>query len=76
MIDLLQMWALVEALGLICLPLTITACHNLPDRGWAFSKALGMALLTFCIWLPLMYGRILSFSQLFIAAIEIGRAHV
>ena len=70
MIDLLQMWALVEALGLVCLPLTITVCHNLPDRGWAFSKALGIALLTFCIWLPLMYGRtLLTFSQTFIAVI-------
>jgi len=71
MIDLLQMWVLVEALGLVCLPLTITVCHNLPDRGWAFSKALGMALLTFCVWLPLMYGRSLPFSQLFIAAIAL-----
>ena len=44
MVELLQMWALVEVLGLLCLPLTITVCHNLPDRGWAFSKALGMAL--------------------------------
>jgi len=71
MIDLLQMWALVEALGLVCLPLTITVCHNLPDRGWAFSKALGMALLTFCIWSPLMYGHTLPFSQLFIVVIAL-----
>src|SRR6266436_7442059 len=69
MIDLLQIWALVEALGIVCLPLTITVCHNLPDRGWALSKALGVALLTFCIWLPLMYRHTLPFSQLFIAAI-------
>jgi len=71
MIDLLQMWALVEALGLVCLPLTITVCHNLPDRGWAFSKALGLALLAFCVWLPLMYGHSLPFSQLFIAVIAL-----
>src|SRR5690242_1094912 len=69
MIDLLQMWALVEALGLVCLPLTVTVCHNLPDRGWAFSKALGMALLTFCVWAPLMYGRTLPFNQFFIAVV-------
>lgn len=69
MIDLFQMWALVEALGLVCLPLTVTVCHNLPDRGWAFSKALGMALLTFCVWAPLMYGRTLPFNQFFIAAV-------
>src|SRR5215472_3259241 len=67
MFELLQMWALVEVLGFICLPLTVTVFHNLPDRGWAFSKAIGIALLAFCIWLPLMYFHVLPFSQLFIA---------
>src|SRR6266849_116068 len=69
MFELLQMWALVEVLGFICLPLTVTVFHNLPDRGWAFSKAIGIALLAFCIWLPLMYFHVLPFSQLFIAGI-------
>ena len=69
MVELLQMWALVEVLGLLCLPLTITVFHNLPDRGWAFSKAIGIALLAFCVWLPLMTVQILPFSQLFIAII-------
>ncbi len=69
MFELLQMWALVEVLGFICLPLTVTVFHNLPDRGWAFSKALGIALLAFCIWLPLMYFHVLPFSQLFIAGV-------
>ena len=49
MVELLQMWALVEVLGLLCLPLTITVFHNLPDRGWAFSKAISIALLAFCV---------------------------
>src|SRR5712691_1757796 len=69
MVELLQMWALVEVLGLLCLPLTITVFHNLPDRGWAFSKAISIALLTFCVWLPLMYVHALPFSQLFIAGV-------
>src|SRR5215471_8982189 len=67
MFELLQMWALVEVLGFICLPLTVTVFHNLPDRGWAFSKAIGIALLAFCTWLPLMYFHVLPFSQVFIA---------
>src|SRR5437764_15214892 len=71
MIELLQMWALVEVLGIICLPLTITVFHNLPDRGWAFSKAIGVALLAFCVWLPLMYLHALPFSQLFIAGVVV-----
>jgi len=69
MVELLQMWALVEVLGLLCLPLTITVFHNLPDRGWAFSKAISIALLAFCVWLPLMYVQVLPFSQLFIAGV-------
>lgn len=69
MFELLQMWALVEVLGFICLPLTITVFHNLPDRGWAFSKAIGMALLAFGVWLPLVYIHALPFSQGFIAGV-------
>ncbi|GAC1345764.1 MAG: hypothetical protein NVSMB27_08320 [Ktedonobacteraceae bacterium] len=69
MSELLQMWALVEVLGFICLPLTITVLHNLPDRGWVFSKAIGMALLAFCVWFPLMTLRFLPFSQFFIAGV-------
>ncbi len=69
MLELFQMWALVEALGLLCLPLTMTVFHNVPDRGWAFSKAIGVALLAFCVWLPLMVLHFLPFTQLFIAGI-------
>src|SRR5205809_3300304 len=69
MVELLQMWALVEVLGLLCLPLTITVFHNLPDRGWVFSKAISIALLAFCIWLLLMSVQLLPFSQLFIAVV-------
>lgn len=69
MVELFQMWALVEVLGLMCLPLTITVFHNLPDRGWAFSKAIAMAVLAFCVWLPLMCVQALLFSRLFIAIV-------
>src|SRR5205814_10515883 len=69
MVELIQMWALVEVLGFLCLPLTITVFHNLPDRGWAFTKAIGMALLAFCVWLPLMCFRVLPFSQFFILGV-------
>ncbi|HVB73568.1 MAG TPA: DUF2298 domain-containing protein [Ktedonobacteraceae bacterium] len=69
MVQLLQMWALVEVLGIICLPLTFTIFKNLPDRGWAFTKIVGLALLAFCVWLPLMTLQFLPFSQLFIAGV-------
>jgi YYY domain-containing protein len=44
MLELFQMWALIEVLGLLLLPFTMTVFHNLPDRGWAFSKTLGLCL--------------------------------
>ena len=69
MLELLQMWLLVEILGIISLPLTTTVFHNLPDRGWAFSKAVGMAVLAFGVWFPLMTLRFLPFNQVFILAI-------
>ncbi len=71
MLELLQMWAMIEVLGLVCLPLTITVFHNMPDRGWAFSKTLGLALLAFCVWFPLMCLQFLPFSQLFIAGVAL-----
>ncbi|HEX4715847.1 MAG TPA: DUF2298 domain-containing protein, partial [Ktedonobacteraceae bacterium] len=69
MLELLQMWALMEVLGLVFLPLTISVFHNLPDRGWAFSKAVGLAVLAFCVWLPLMCLQMLPFSQFFILGV-------
>lgn len=69
MLELLQMWALMEILGFLFLPLTITVFHNLPDRGWAFSKAIGLAVLAFCVWLPLMTLQFLPFSQFFILGV-------
>ena len=71
MVELFQMWALVEAIGILGLPLSVTVFHNVPDRGWAFSKALALALFAFCIWLPLVTLRFLPFSQLFILGVGI-----
>ncbi len=69
MIELVQMWALVEILGIVCLPLTFIMFRNLPDRGWALSKSLGIIIIAFAVWLPLMCLQFLPFSQLFIAGI-------
>src|SRR5713226_6313394 len=71
MFELLQMWALVEVLGFICLPLTVTVFHNLPDRGWAFSKTLGVVVFTFCVWLPLIWLQFLPYNWVFIASVAL-----
>lgn len=72
MIELLQMWALVEGLGVLCLPLTFILFRNLPDRGWAFSKALGVIVLVFPVWILLMSLHFLPYSRLFILTITCG----
>ncbi|GAC1362781.1 MAG: DUF2298 domain-containing protein [Ktedonobacteraceae bacterium] len=69
MVELLQMWALVEVSGVFCLPLTCMVFYNLPDRGWAFSKTLSIVVVAFAVWLPLMCFHALPFSRLFIFGI-------
>ena len=69
MIELVQMWALVEVMGIICLPLTFIVFRNLPDRGWAFSKSLSIVITAFAVWLPLMDLHFLPFSRSLIAGI-------
>jgi len=44
-------WFTVELLGFIALPLTTVIFRNLPDRGYAFGKALAILLLSFILWL-------------------------
>ncbi len=46
MLELLQIWLVVEVLGLLCFPLTFVVFHNLPDRGWAFSGLLPLCMLS------------------------------
>jgi YYY domain-containing protein len=69
MLELFQMWALIEIMGLIALPLTVTVFHNLPDRGWAFSKTMGVVVFTFCVWLPLVWLQFLPYSRAFIIGV-------
>jgi uncharacterized membrane protein len=69
MAELLQMWVVMEVLGLLSLPLTMSLFRNVPDRGWAFSKALGLVVFAFAVWLPLMCFPFLPYSRLFIVAI-------
>lgn len=71
MLELVEIWALVEVIGLLCLPLTLIVFRNLPDRGWAFSKSLGVTIFTFAIWLPLMCFHELPYSQTFLWVIGV-----
>src|SRR5688572_1791823 len=46
-------WMVVEAAGLIALPLTFIIFKRLPDRGYAFAKPVGILLIGYLFWLAL-----------------------
>ncbi len=46
-------WFFIQMLGLVCLPLTFSVFANLPDRGWALAKSLGVLCFCFLVWFPL-----------------------
>ena len=54
--DIFIWWFAIQALGLIALPLTHVVFNALPDRGYAFSKALGLLLTGYLAWLIAMLG--------------------
>lgn len=56
-------WLWVELLGIICLPLSFTLFRNLPDKGYAFGKALGILILSYLLWLACLL-RILPNTRL------------
>jgi YYY domain-containing protein len=49
-------WITAQAFGLIGLPLTYWLFRALPDRGYAFSKSLGLLLTGYLAWLLAMLG--------------------
>jgi YYY domain-containing protein len=55
-ISILQWWLVIQILGLIALPLTMFLFRFLPDRGYAFSKTLGLLLTGYGAWLLAMLG--------------------
>ncbi len=46
-------WFFIQVLGLVCLPLAFSVFANLPDRGWALAKSLGVLSFGFVVWFPL-----------------------
>ena len=51
MIDAFIWWLAVELLGFIALPFTLVLFKKLPDKGYAFGKALSILFITFFLWL-------------------------
>lgn len=49
-------WALVEIIGIAVFPIAFRFFRNLPDRGYAFSKPLGLLFLAYPFWLLTSFG--------------------
>ncbi len=47
----IQWWFVLALIGLLFLPLTFLIFHNFFDRGYIFSKIIGLVLLTYTVWL-------------------------
>ncbi len=56
LIDVVRWWLVVEALGLLALPLTLWFFRRLPDRGYSFAKPFGLLLTGYGAWLLSMVG--------------------
>ncbi len=56
MIDLLRWWIAIEVIGLAAWPLGWRLCGNLADRGYGLSKALGLLLVSYGLWLASSFG--------------------
>ena len=44
-------WLLLQLFGLVGLPLAFRLLGNLPDRGYAFARPLGLLLTGYLLWL-------------------------
>ena len=56
MLAVFTWWLIVEILGLAALPLTYRLFRNLPDRGYAFAKPLGILLTSYVLWIGASFG--------------------
>ncbi|NTU86121.1 MAG: hypothetical protein HGA45_43475, partial [Chloroflexales bacterium] len=54
--DILRWWLAAQLLGLVGLPLAGLLLRGLPDRGYAYAKALGLLLTGYGAWMLAMLG--------------------
>jgi YYY domain-containing protein len=56
MVETLSWWAAAELLGAIAFPIAFVFFHRLPDRGYAFTKVIGLLLVSYCLWIGATLG--------------------
>src|SRR5512139_3160303 len=54
--DILRFWFVLQLFGLAALPLAWRLFERLPDRGYAFAKALGLLGAGYLLWLGATFG--------------------
>jgi hypothetical protein len=70
---ILTWWLILEALGLLALPLTVTLFRSLPSRGYVLSKAVGILLAAYLFWLGVSLHIIRNTTQaIWIAMLILG----
>ncbi|MCJ7811574.1 MAG: DUF2298 domain-containing protein, partial [Dehalococcoidia bacterium] len=56
MLETLSWWATAELMGAIAFPITFVFFHRLSDRGYAFTKVIGLLLVSYCLWIGATLG--------------------
>ena len=56
LLPVLLWWLIIEILGLAALPLAYRLFRNLPDRGYAFARPLGILLTSYVLWIGASFG--------------------
>jgi YYY domain-containing protein len=77
MIDTLIWYVIISAIGWLAWPLLFRLLPRLPDRGYTFSRAVGLLLIGYAYWLPGTLGLLLnSVGGILFAALLVGGASV
>jgi len=56
MLEALTWWAAAMLVGLVAFPITFVFFNRLPDRGYAFTKVIGLLLVSYCLWIGATLG--------------------
>ena len=51
MLDVIVWWLMIQIIGWLSLPIAFSIFRWLPDRGYSFSKAIGLLLSSYILWL-------------------------
>ena len=76
MLYVILWWLIIELIGWLALPVSMRLFRWLPDRGYAFSKALGLLLASYFLWLGASLGLLhndtggILLSLLFVAGLS------